>query len=111
LGRARILGAGKFQFEAQDEVAMNRKYKIGLALFIACQVLGFYIPSFANVHQSLAPWLAALLLVPGLAVAFLFPHASILSLAFLIVTINAVVWFFAVRSWPSHGEDSYWPHN
>jgi hypothetical protein len=88
---------------------LPKKYKIGLALFVACQLAGTVIPNFANVHSNPFPLIALLLLIPGVAMAFFLPHASDTTLVLVAIPINALVWFFAVRAWPSRGEESYWP--
>jgi hypothetical protein len=70
-----------------------------LAVFTVSQILGVVIPTFTNIHSNPLPLFAALLLAPGIAVAFLFPSLSWPLTATISIVINATVWAFCWSQW------------
>jgi hypothetical protein len=88
---------------------MNRKQKRLLFAFVVFHVVGMVVPMLWNVHSNAWPLFAYLLLIPGIAVAFLVPHTSTVTLALVSISINAVVWYLAAKWRASRNPDSYWP--
>jgi hypothetical protein len=79
---------------------MGRK---GWLIFALCQILGAWIPTFTNIHSNVAPLFASLLLVPGVAVWFVFESNGWWNLL-LAVPINALVWHWIVRRFKNSRE-------
>ena len=78
-------------------MARNAKLKVWL-VFGAIQGAGLVLPLFANVHSNIVPLLAGIcLLLPGSAVAFIFPSLDGWLMAVLILAINAAICCVIVR--------------
>jgi len=70
--------------------------KKGWVIFAIIQILGTWIPTYTNVHSNIAPLFAGLLLLPGIAVWFLFPHSDWWPVM-IAIPINALVWNLIVK--------------
>jgi hypothetical protein len=68
------------------------------SVFAVFQFLGVFIPSFANLHSNVWPLFAGLLLVPGVAILFLFHLPTYYRLA-IAVLLNAVFWYLGFKYW------------
>jgi hypothetical protein len=66
-------------------------------VFVACEVVGVMVPSFANIHHNIAPLFAGLLLAPGLILLLIF-NSFRPELVAIAIVINGACWY-AVSRW------------